>query len=201
MHMLAWINKNKNRGVRFNAKGNTDPVIFTDASDKALLSSGLVQAGHAIMWMDGPLCTCSRRLQHVGGSIEANEYMAMTPALKKLVWLTQLLDELHVKYVKPLKLLGDNVQANKLCVEKMVTKGNQYILRQYHFNKEKVAHGLVTLIWVDTNRNIADIYTKPLTRQQCESLMPDLLGFGQGIQTLVNQILLMDPTCKPRVKM
>ena len=54
------------------------------------------------------------------------------------------------------------------------------------------------ILWVDTTFNIADIYTKPLTRAQCESLMPLLLGYGSGIPALVKKIQLMDPTFKPR---
>ena len=138
MHMLSWMNVNKERGVRFNSKGNVYPMIFADASDKALYSCGKRQAGYAIMWMDGPLATHSHRQIHVGGSIEHCEYMAICAAIKKLVWLTQLLDELEIYYQKPLYVFGDNVQANRLGMEHIITPGNQYIQIQYHLVKEKV---------------------------------------------------------------
>ena len=198
MHMLSWMEVNKDRGVRFNNKGNTSPVIFADASDKALYSCGKRQAGYAIMWMDGPLATHSHRQIHVGGSIEHCEYMAICAAIKKVVWLTQLLDELQVAYEKPLRVFGDNVQANRLAMENIITPGNQYIQIQYHLVKEKVQEGLITVSWVDTNLNISDMYTKALPRVTCVNLMANLLGFGDGINSLVKQILSMDPTCKPR---
>lgn len=65
MYMLSWIDVNANRGIRFNSEGNHDIVAFTDASEKALLCSGLAMAGYAFMWMDGPLITSSYRLKHV----------------------------------------------------------------------------------------------------------------------------------------
>jgi hypothetical protein len=89
-------------------------------------------------------------------------------------------------------------QANRLCSENFITPGNQYIAHQYHFNKEKVAEGMMIIHWIDTNLNIADIYTKPLPRAQCDLLMPNLLGYGIGIPTLREKIRTMDPTCKPR---
>ena len=153
-------------------------------------------AGYAIMWMDGPLITSSYRLKHVGLSSEHNEYMAITAAAKKLVWITQLLEEIKHTHELPIDMFGDNVQANRLCAENIITTGNQYIRQHYHFNKEKVEEGLMKLTWVDTTLNIADIYTKPLTRAQCENLMPDLLGYGEGITALRTKILAMDPTFK-----
>ena len=198
IYMLSWIEVNVNRGIRWNKNGNQNIVAFSDASDKALLSHGKRMAGYAIMWMDGPLVTYCSRLKHVGLSIEHNEYMAITAAAKKLVWITQLLDEIGIQHKKPIELFGDNVQANRLCSENIITPGNQYIAHQYHFNKEKVEEGLMTVLWVDTNLNISDIYTKPLTRAQCEQLMPNLLGYGGGILVLREKIRSMDPTCKPR---
>ena len=200
MYMLSWMDVNEKRGIRFNKDGNRQPMAFADASDKALLSDGKRQAGHAIMWMDGPIITCSHRLKHVGLCISHNEYMAICAAAKKLVWLVQLLDEIEVVIKLQIEVFGDNVQANRLCHENFVSPGNQYIAHQYHFNKEKVDEGTMILIWVDTNLNISDMYTKPTTKVTCENLMPNLLGFGEGMNVLREKILSMDPTCKPRPK-
>ena len=200
MYMLSWMDVNQKRGIRFNKNGNIQPMVFADASDKALLSNGKRQAGHAIMWMDGPLITCSHRLLHVGLCISHNEYMAICAAARKLVWLIQLLEEIEVVIILPIEVFGDNVQANRLCSENFVSPGNQYIAHQYHFNKEKVDEGMMILIWVDTNLNISDLYTKPTTKATCDNLMPNLLGFGEGMNILREKILAMDPTCKPRPK-
>ena len=198
MYMLSWFEVNINRGIRWNENGNTEIIGLFDASDKALLSNGKRMHGVVAMWMDGPLYSHSSRLEHVGLSIQHNEYMALTTLVKKLVWLTQLLDEIGIQYQKPIEVFGDNVQANRLACENIITPGNQYIAHQYHFNKEKVEEGLISIHWVDTNLNLADIYTKPLTRAQCDLLMPDLLGYGKGILVLREKIRTMDPTCKPR---
>ena len=144
------------------------------------------------MWMDGPLATHSHRQIHVGGSIEHCEYMAICAAIKKLVWLTQLLDELEIYYQKPLYVFGDNVQANRLGMEHIITPGNQYIQIQYHLVKEKVLEGLITIKWCCTTLNISDMYTKALTKVVCDKLMPNLLGFGIGMNRLRELILSMD---------
>jgi hypothetical protein len=112
--------------------------------------------------------------------------------------LTQLLDEIEIQYQKPIEVFGDNVQANRLASENIITPGNQYIAHQYHCKKEKFEEGLISIHWIDINLNLADIYTKFLTRAQCDFLMPDLLGYGKRILVFREKIRTMDPNRKPR---
>ena len=200
LYMLSWMEQNINRGIRWNKNGNHEIIGLFDASNKALIENGTCMHGVALMWMDGPLWTHSSRLTHVGQSIQHNEYMSLTTAAKKLVWITQLLDEIGIQYKRPIEMFGDNVQANRLASENIITPGNQYIAVQYHFNKEKVEEGLMTVQWLDTNLNLADIFTKPLAKAKCDQLMPDLLGYGKGILVLREKIRSMDPTCKTRAQ-
>ena len=200
LYMLSWMEQNINRGIRWNKNGNHEIIGLFDASNKALIENGTCMHGVALMWMDGPLWTHSSRLTHVGQSIQHNEYMSLTTAAKKLVWITQLLDEIGIQYKRPIEMFGDNVQANRLASENIITPGNQYIAVQYHFNKEKVEEGLMTVQWLDTNLNLADIFTKPLAKAKCDQLMPDLLGYGKGILVLREKIRSMDPTCATRAQ-
>ena len=185
MHMIKWQVQNANRGVKWHIDGNQDPIGFTDASNKTLVPSiGTMQAGLALMWLNGPLCTESKRLNHVGLSSEHNEYMAITNLAKKLVWLRQLMAELKLPIMQPTPVYGDNIQANKLCMEHFISTGNQYILTQYHFNKEKVADGTMTITWLQTVDMIADIYTKALDAPTSKRLIPFITGFHNGFQEI-----------------
>ena len=57
--------------------------------------------------------------------------------------------------------------------------GNQYIRAAYHFNKEVVEAGEVSVQYVKTEENIADIFTKATSRQTLEKLLPYALGYTQ----------------------
>jgi hypothetical protein len=188
MHMIKWQIQNADRGVRWHRDGNQDPIGFVDASNKTLvLSLGTMQAGLALMWLNGPLCTQSMRLHHMGLSSEHNEYMAITNIAKKLVWLRQLLAELGLPILLPTPVYGDNIQANKLCMEHFISTGNQYILTQYHFNKEKVADGTMTIIWLQTVDMLADIYTKAVDAPTSKRLTPFITGFHDGFQEIFDR--------------
>ena len=157
----------------------------SDASNKPDPADGLAQAGFVISWFGGPVATQSKKLKHVGLSSEHNEYMGITAAVKRVIWLRQLLSELMVTpeiTENPTVVFGDNTQANRLCLEHFISPGNQYIYQTYHFNKEAVALGFVSIRWLQTKLNVADLFTKPVSRQVLESLVGRLTGYADDEQ-------------------
>ena len=185
MHMIAYLNQIKHRGIRFGLDGNHLPLCQSDASNKPDPADGLAQAGFVISWFGGPVATQSKKLKHVGLSSEHNEYMGITAAVKRVVWLRQLLSELMVTpeiIENPTVVFGDNTQANRLCLEHFISPGNQYIYQTYHFNKEAVALGFVSIRWLQTKLNVADLFTKPVSRQVLESLVGRLTGYADDEQ-------------------
>ena len=204
MWMIKWIEQNQDRGIRFSADGNELPFGMADASNKPIMSTGLCQGGFCIMWMHGPISSSSLRLHHVGLSSEHNEYMALHLLIKRIVWLRQLLEELGYANLiqEPTKCYGDNVQANKLCKEHFISPGNQYIATQYHFNKEKVESGDVQIHWINTKYNLADIFTKALTKQTFDLLLNYLLGYAGDINKLfeATQAILTEKKDHPSLR-
>ena len=78
---------------------------------------------------------------------------------------------------QPTVIFGDNTQANRLCREHFISPGNQYIYQTYHYNKEAVELGFVDIQWQHTSMNIADLFTKPVSRQVLETLLGLLTGY------------------------
>ena len=204
MWMIKWIEQNQDRGIRFSADGNPVPFGMADASNKPVMSTGLCQGGYCLMWMNGPVASASLRMHHVGLSSTHNEYMAMHMLIKRIMWLRQLLAELGYNDIikAPTKCFGDNIQANKLCKEHFISPGNQYIATQYHFNKEKVASGDVEILWINTKNNLADIFTKALTKQTFDLLLNYLLGYAGNINKLfeATQLILHEMKDHPSLR-
>ena len=74
LHMLKWMIRNKNVGIKFTKGGNIFPVGFVDASNKPDPGDGKCQFGFNLMWMGGPIFELSKKLRHIGLSSEHNEY-------------------------------------------------------------------------------------------------------------------------------
>ncbi|GAU30874.1 hypothetical protein TSUD_15600 [Trifolium subterraneum] len=88
------------------------------------------------------------------------------------VWLESLLDELEIKYVKPVKLNVDNKSAISLTINPIAHGRSKHIETKYHFlylrdqvNKEKL-----TVEYCKTDVQIAYILTKPLRADRFKEL-------------------------------
>ena len=188
MHMIAWLRDNKNMGIRFSHQGNSQPICFVDASNKPDPSDGKAQYGFCTMIQGGPVIFVSKKLNHVGLNAFHNEYMAMCESAKSTVWLRQLLAELgeHDMISQPTLTYGDNNAALSLSVEDFVSTGNQYVYLPYHFNKEVSKLGYVVFKPKMSKFNIADIFTKPVTRGVLATLLPYACGL-KLISTVVSR--------------
>jgi hypothetical protein len=176
LQMISYLHKHKTEGITFTECGG-EPICFVDASNKDDPSDGKTQYGFVMYW-GGPLTWKSSKLQHVGINSTYNEYMALTHAIKQLIWYRQLMEGCGLDYmlVNPTLVHADNKQANKLCHEDLVTMGNMYFRTHYHFNKEAVRDKYCIVQYIDTKDNISDTMTKGLGKVKIEEFKPYLHG-------------------------
>ena len=160
---------------------NNVPIGFSDASNQSDPHDGLCQAGFCIMFKGGPVVYQSKKLKHCSPSGAAShvEYMALGDCGKAVIWLRQLLAEVHMDdlIMEPTIIFGDNDTANKLVKEDFISTGNQYIYLPYHFIKEIDALGICDVQAKRTAFNLADIFTKPVDVGVVNRLFAKLLGY------------------------
>ena len=155
---------------------------YIDASNKPDLFDGKCQYGFVVFW-GGPLIFKSAKLEHVGMNSTYNEYQALTHTIKHIVWLRKLLHEIGLGHTckHAVAVFGDNAQANNLCKEDLVTKGNMYFNVSYHYNKEQVKAGEVQVFYINTNLNVTDPMTKALPSIKSRFFRPLLSGMDSRV--------------------
>jgi hypothetical protein len=181
LHMISYVYSQKDRGIRFNSKGNLDILCLYDASNKGDYGDSKVSAGHVVMLAGGPISWSSKKAQHSGTSSSHNEYMAAFHAAKEVKWIRDLLMELDLPmhdWSKPVIMLGDNDQATRWATHGMVTTANKSVRMNYHWVQEAVRDGFVDMRRVPTADNTSDIFTKTLGETDIIRLRPGLTGYG-----------------------
>ena len=83
----------------------------------------------------------------------------------------------ETQYDSRTNVRGDNTAANTLCEEDIVTTGNQFITTPYHYNKEVIADGHAVVEYIQTDHNIADLFTKAVKKGVIQRLLDALLGY------------------------
>jgi hypothetical protein len=178
--MLNYMYQNRNRGIKFSEAGNKVPVAFVDASNKPDPTDSKCQYGFVHTLQGGPIIFSSRKLAHVGLSALHNEYMALAWCNRQTAWLRELMAEMGMAECvnQPTKTYCDNTAAIMLAEEDVVSTGNQFITTPYHYNKEMEETKQAKAIYVRTADNIADLFTKAVSKPVLQTLLAKALGYA-----------------------
>ena len=125
--------------------------------------------GAAVSWT-------SRLQQTVALSSAESEYMAASAASQEAIHLRRLLESLGFKQEGPTVIYDDNQGAIAMTKNPVMHRRTKHIDIRHHFVREAVARGDVTLVYVPTSEQAADLLTKALTRATVQRLRPILLG-------------------------
>ncbi|KAG6496126.1 hypothetical protein ZIOFF_043974 [Zingiber officinale] len=113
-----------------------------------------------------------------GGDLDdrrsTSEYKASAQAAQECMWLRRLFEDLHVPIDQPIPIHGDNLSAIKLTSNPVFHTRTKHIELEHHFIREKVLDGIIDMVAVKSEDNIADIFTKTLPKGAFEDLRSKL---------------------------
>ena len=114
-------------------------------------------AGGAVTWQ-------AQRQKSVALSTVEAEYMAACQAAKDAVWLRAFLVGLGLHASAPTTIQCDSQGAIALAKNPEHHQRSKHIDMRYHFIREQVTNGAITLSYTSTSDMVADQLTKPLSR-------------------------------------
>ena len=104
--------------------------------------------------------------------------MALTDAVQEAKSLKQLCVDLNIVQVSYSVLVnGDNQGAINLAKNLMYHKRSKHIIDvKYHFIRSEVRTGSIVLAYIPTDENVADIFTKPVSKVKLYKFGPFISG-------------------------
>ncbi|GJZ78564.1 retrovirus-related pol polyprotein from transposon TNT 1-94 [Tanacetum coccineum] len=105
-------------------------------------------------------------------SMEA-EYIALSGCCSQVLWMRSQLTDYGLGFNK-IPMYCDNKSAIALCCNNVQHSRSKHIDIRFYFIKEQVENGVVELYFVDTEYQLADIFTKSLGRERIEFLINKL---------------------------
>ena len=140
-----------------------DAVGYCDA-DWASQPHRHSTSGYVFYFGGGVMSWSSKKQQVISLSSTEAEYVSSTHAAKEALWLRTFVSELRSDSPCLVTLNCDNQEAIALSKDNKFHARTKHIDLRYHFIRECVAGGRLTIDYVPTDENVSDIFTKPLPR-------------------------------------
>jgi hypothetical protein len=147
---------------------NTDPMCST---------SGLVAYSHGT----GAIFAAVNLEKTISLSTAEAEYKSITRACKFIAGVSQFYDEIGFSLGRPTSIYNDNQAAIAMSKQPFCTSATRHMKIKFHYIKEKVKDGSVTVTYCPTGSMVADIMTKALDRTLFERFRNMLLD-GQDLE-------------------
>lgn len=126
-----------------------------DADRKSVSGYVVVIAGGAVAWS-------SKKQATVALSTSEAEYIAATHAAKQVIWHRSLLRELNFPIPTTSTIFSDNQAAISIAHHPEFHARTKHIDIAHHFLRDHVENGILNTVYINTDENVADIFTKGL---------------------------------------
>lgn len=125
-----------------------------------------------------PISWSSKKQATVSRSSTEAEYMALSQAAAEIVWICQLLQDLHIFLPTPPHLSCDNNSAISLASNPVFHSKMKHMALDFHFIIELVQAKNLKISYISTLDQVADIFTKGLDGPRFSLLKDKLCVFG-----------------------
>ncbi|KAG7544005.1 Zinc finger CCHC-type [Arabidopsis thaliana x Arabidopsis arenosa] len=161
-NILKYLKNNPGQGLFFSAKTELCLNAFADADWGTCLDSRRSVSGVCVFLGTSLITWKSRKQDVASGSSTEAEYRSMAVATKELLWLIQMLKDLHIKVEFQAKLFCDNKSAMHIANNPVFHERTKHVEIDCHTTRDQVKYGVLKVLHVETENQLADILTKPL---------------------------------------
>ncbi|XP_043704477.1 uncharacterized mitochondrial protein AtMg00810-like [Telopea speciosissima] len=160
--ILRYLKGTSTLGLFLEKSHNPTLQAFSDADWAGNSSDRRSTGGFAIFLGPNLLSWTSRKQKTVARSSTESEYKALADATAELIWLEALFKELHCPIRSSPILWCDNLGATYLTANPVFHARTKHIEIDFHFVRERVASRNLSVQFISTADQLADIFTKAL---------------------------------------
>ena len=135
-------------------------IGYSDADWAGCINTRRSTSGYIFMFQGAPISWSSKKQQSVALSSCEAEYVALSNATQEAMWWYNLQKEIDEEM--PIEMNVDNQSAINLASNNSYSTRTKHIDIRFHFVKEVVADNKIEIQYCPTEKQAADILTKPI---------------------------------------
>lgn len=177
--IIRYLRGTSYRGLFFPADSPLRLVAYSDADWAGCPNTRRSVTGWCMFLGNSLISWKSKKQDRVSKSSTESEYHAMSAACSEIVWLRGLLAELGFSQSHPTPLHADNTSAIQIAANPVYHERTKHIEVDCHYIREALDTHLISLPHISTNLQIADVFTKAMTRHRHQFLVGKLMLLDQ----------------------
>ncbi|XP_031249394.1 uncharacterized protein LOC116107227 [Pistacia vera] len=170
-HLLRYLKNSPGQGLLFSSHSSLQLKAFSDSDWGSCPNSRRSVTSFCIFIGDSLVSWKAKKQTTVSRSSTEAEYRALSSTASELIWLQQLLQDFQVTVASPALLYYDNQAAIHIASNPTFHERTKHIEIDCHFVRERVASGVLKLLPIRFQYQLADLFTKPLPSTQFFSLL------------------------------
>ncbi|KAI5321215.1 hypothetical protein L3X38_030286 [Prunus dulcis] len=159
--ILRYLHGTLEYGLTFTT-GSTSLTGYCDADWAGDPNSRRSTTGYVVFLGNNPVSWSSRKQSSVSRSSTEAEYRALANCVADIAWTRHILQDLHVFIPEATTLYSDNLSALALSSNPVFHSPIKHLELDFHFIRERVQRRDLVVQYVQTEEQIADIFTKGL---------------------------------------
>lgn len=164
--VLCYLQGTLDYGIWYKRRGDDSMSVYTDSDFAGDLDERKSTSGYVFLWNEGAVAWSSRKQDIVALSSTEAEYVAAAGCASQALWVREVLEEFGVHLEGSMTIKCDNTSTIKLSRNPVFHGRCKHIGVRFHFLRDLVNNGSVVLEHCGMNDQVADILTKPMSREQ-----------------------------------
>nr|GEV03610.1 putative reverse transcriptase, RNA-dependent DNA polymerase [Tanacetum cinerariifolium] len=208
--IFRYLRGTVNRGLWYPKDSSIGLTSFTDVDHAGCRDTRRSTSGSFQFLGDRLISWSSKRQKSAAISSTEAEYIALSGCCAQILWMRSQLTDYGLGFNK-IPMFCDKKSAIPLCCSNVQHSRSKHIDIRYHFIKEQVTNGVIKLYFVNTEYQLADLFTKALGRDRTEhdllydhakacdyfASQPVLFMFHKTMDMTIDQQVALDEALVP----
>lgn len=174
LRTLRYLKSCSGKGLFFPRNSSLTLQGFSDADWAGCLDKRKSVTGQCFFLGNSVISWRTKKQITVSRSSSEAEYRALASATCEIQWFLYLLNDLHITCSKPHVLYCDNQSALHIVANPVFHERTKHLEIDCHIVREKLQAGVLKLLPVSSQDQIADFFTKPLLPKTFSLLLSKL---------------------------
>ena len=166
---MRYIQGTKNHGLKYIKEQENKLVGFTDSDWAGSLDDRKSTSGFVFCLGSNVISWSSKKQKTIALSSAEAEYIAATDAACETIWLRRILTDLQQEEKEATIIYCDNMSAISMT-KNPVFHSRKHIELRHHFIRDLVQKNEIQQEFVNTNKQLADIFTKVVASEKFSKL-------------------------------